>query len=159
MANRPSDGPAPSGIDQTAVDVLLQRYEQLNQAHYEHNQVIHTTFHLSVVFFSGLLSIVFTAEPDSSLVPLLSIFAGFVFVLLGVWAWRYNHGREQIKHRQRLVKTELDRYDFSLSDGTSISDTFFVAHGHRADPYKKYIHTAYYLLLAVAAVVLPLVLI
>ena len=143
--------PAANGVES-----LLYRFEQLNHAHYEHNQVIHTTFYLSVVFFAGLLSIIFTSNPGNSFIPILSIFASFVFLLLGVWAWRYNHGREEIKKRKSMIQKELKQYDFEFSRNFSMSDTFFVRHSHTADPYKKVIHTVYYVLLAVFSLAVPI---
>ncbi len=143
-------------VNPTTVEILLHRFDQLNDAHYEHNQVIHTTFYLSVVFFAGLLSIVFTTDPEGSLVPLLSFFASIVFLFLGVWAWRYNHGREEIKHRKQMIREELQRLDLGFSGDFNIDDTFFVRHTHTADPYKKIIHTSYYILLAILSFSIPL---
>ena len=141
--------------DNITISALLDRYEHLNNAHYQHNQVIHMTFYLSVVFFGALLSIIFTANPEGSLLPVLSLFTSIVFLLLGVWAWRYNHGREQIKARKAIIQKELQKKDLNMAD-YNIEDTFFIRHGHTADPYKKVIHTAYYIILAVSSVAIPL---
>lgn len=139
------------------VEVLLYRYEHLNDAHYQHNQVIHTTFYLSIVFFAGFLSIVFTADASGSYVNLISGFASVIFGLLGIWAWRYNRGREEIKHRQAIIRDELGRYDFDLVGDRTLEDTFFFEHDHSADQYKKYLHTSYYVILAALSLVVPLV--
>lgn len=146
--------PSPESASEKT-EVLLQRYEHLNVAHYQHNQVIHTTFYLSVVFFAGFLSIIFTVGTDGSFIPLLSLFASVIFLLLGVWAWRYNRGREEIKDRQRIIKEELGRTEFDLLDDRTIEDTFFIEHDHSGDAYKKVWHTSYYLILALLSFVIP----
>lgn len=146
-----------SEIDAITIEALLNRYEHLNHAHYQHNQVIHTTFYLSIVFFAGLLSIIFTTDPEGSLIPILSFFTSIIFLLLGVWAWRYNHGREQIKMKKSMIQKELEECRVSTSGDFDLSDTFFIRHDHTADSYKKVIHTSYYVILSVASISVPLI--
>jgi len=130
-------------------EVLLLRYEQLNHSHYEHSKVIHTTFYLSVVFFAGLLSVVLTTQVRDLFLGGIGLFASFLFLILGNWAWRYLRGREEIKRRQQMVKEEISRHDYALSAGRTIEDTFFFEHSERVEQYKKYFHLSYYALLTI----------
>jgi len=137
----------PESATSERTEVLLLRYEQLNHSHYEHSKVIHTTFYLSVVFFAGLLSVVLTSQVQDIFLAGIGLFASFLFLILGNWAWRYLRGREEIKQRQQLVKEEIGRHDYALSADRTIEDTFFFEHSEKIEAYKKYFHLSYYALL------------
>lgn len=143
----------PDSATSERIEVLLLRYEQLNHSHYQHSNVIHTTFYLSVVFFAGLLSVVLTSQVSDIYLAGIGLFAGFLFLILGNWAWRYLRGREEIKRRQQLVKEEIGRHDYGLDGDRTIEDTFFFEHGERVEQFKKYFHLGYYALLTTISMI------
>ena len=143
----------PESATSERAEVLLLRYEQLNHSHYEHSKVIHTTFYLSVVFFAGLLSVVLTSQVRAVFLAGIGLFASFLFLILGNWAWRYLRGREEIKRRQQMVKEEIGRHDYALSADRTIEDTFFFEHSERVEQFKKYFHLSYYAFLTLISLV------
>lgn len=146
----------PESSTSERAEVLLLRYEQLNQSHYEHSKVIHTTFYLSVVFFAGLLSVVLTSDIGDFYLAGIGLFASFLFLVFGNWAWRYLQGRKQIKRRKQIIQEEMGRHDYNLKGDRTIEDTFFFQHSEKVEKYKKYSHLSYYVFLTVVSIVLTL---
>lgn len=138
---------------------LLDRYSQLNQRHNTNNQIVHTTFYLSVVFFGILLGGV-PQISERRFRLALYIFAGFIFMAMFLWTRTYLNGRDEIARQKEAVLRELEATEYSFNHIDSIRQLF------TDDDYRDFWETSeikdqllqiYYLVLAGLSVTIPLI--
>lgn len=137
---------------------LISRYSQLNQQHTTNNQIIHTTFYLSVVFFGILLGGV-SQLSDGIFKTALYLFAGFIFLAMLLWTRTYLNGRNVVTQQKETVLRELEAGQYSFKYADSV-DQFFPDESRRdfweKSGFKDRLLQAYYLVLAALSVAIPI---
>lgn len=140
------------GIDET--EFLLQRYGQLCQQHANKNQIIHTTFYLSVIFFGILLGAV-TQLSSREARSALYLFAAFIFFSMLLWTRTYENSRKELQLQENAIIQELKTWEFGFQNSDSVEA--FIASGQVQDTWEKrkeIILQIYYLSLSIFAIVI-----
>ncbi|RAW45594.1 hypothetical protein DQW50_08600 [Halorubrum sp. 48-1-W] len=151
--------------DADEIRFLSDRYQQLTENQMENNQIIHTTFYISVVFFGAMVGVIPEIETRLSRVGLYAFSSG-VFVSLLLWTRTYLNNRRVNEEKINEILTEMNREDRTLGGITSPEKYFPDPGDQRQDfwtkrkgrfGYKEIMLQSYYVGLALIAVLVGLV--
>jgi uncharacterized membrane protein len=139
--------------DDRRVQLLLKRYGQLEQTINAMNNVIHTNFYLSVVFFAGMLNSLIPYVPQRRAeIGLTAVVATVVFLFMTFITRGYQEGRrQQVRQKNKLVN-EIAAVGSSIAtqhDVRSLFDTV-VQSGRRSD-LKDTLNIVYFVALTVTS--------
>ncbi|WP_254763736.1 hypothetical protein [Natrinema marinum] len=143
------------------LEFLLTRYQQLIDHQMGNNNIIHTTFYLSFVFFGVLLGVVPRTELRLARAALY-VFAAAIFVSMFMWTRTYINDRDVTEAKRNAILRELNEGSYSCGDLESV-ERFFPDPGfQRRERWskgrrKELLLQAYYLALAALSVALLLV--
>ncbi|MFC5278960.1 hypothetical protein ACFPM1_09360 [Halorubrum rubrum] len=152
------------GADGDELQFLSERYQQLSENQMQNNQIIHTTFYISVVFFGAMVGVIPTIETQPSRVGLYGFSVG-VFLALLLWTRTYINRRVN-EEKINEVLTALNQENRTLG-GIASPERYFPDPGDQRQDFwtkrrgrfglKEIMLQSYYFGLAVIAVLIALV--
>ncbi|MDS0474478.1 hypothetical protein [Natrinema sp. 1APR25-10V2] len=105
------------------LEFLLTRYHQLVEHQMGNNNIIHTTFYLSFVFFGVLLGVVPRTELRLARAALY-VFAAGIFVSMFMWTRTYINDRKVTEAKRNAILRELNDRSYSCGDLESVERFF-----------------------------------
>ncbi|WP_275882456.1 hypothetical protein [Halorhabdus sp. BNX81] len=153
--------PSSSGQeDEMKLDFLMDRYSQLVEEQMTTNEIIHTTFYISIVVFGALVGVL----PQSSTFltrGILSIFASGVFLAMFLWTRTYLNSRKEISNHLEDIINEFENVNFDFETVDSPDQFFSAPADYREDSWeqnwtKERLLLLYYLGLSIASLSIPI---
>ncbi len=125
------------------------------------NEIIHTTFYISIVVFGALIGVV---PQTSSLLTrgVLSVFAAGIFFAMFLWTKTYLNSRREITNQMALIIEQFEEAEFEFERISSPAAYFSDPAEYREDTWeqnwtKERLLLLYYLGLSGASLVVPLI--
>lgn len=148
------------------LEFLIQRYYELRDNQMQNNQIIHTTYYISIVFFGAMIS--FLPELSSDSLRLFSyLFASGVFISMLLWTHIYIKNRKDNEKIINMVLSKINSTDTDISDVDDLGEFFPDPNDERKDigtkatwrgiGLKEFLLYSYYLGLSAIALILAFI--
>lgn len=147
--------------DEIEIQFLMDRYHQLVDEQMLTNEIIHTTFYISIVVFGALIGVI----PQTSTFltrGVLSIFASGVFFAMFLWTKTYLNSRREITNQMAAIIEQFKESEL-VFEKISPPETYFSEPAdYRQDAWeqnwtKERLLLLYYLGLSGASLIVPLI--
>ena len=143
------------------LEFLMYRYDQLIEDQIHTNQIIHSTFYISIVVFGALLGGIPQLENIFARVVLYG-FSATIFLAMFGWTKTYLNTRSENEKRQNDVLEAVRAIDRPYTEIDSVGAFFSDPDDYRRDKWeqdwrKEIILQVYYVALAVISLLVLLV--
>ena len=146
--------------DEIEIQFLMDRYHQLVDEQMLTNEIIHTTFYISIVVFGALVGVI----PQTSTFitrGVLSVFASGIFFAMFLWTKTYLNSRQEITNQTAFITEQFEAAKFYFEKVYPPEAYFSEPADYRRDAWEqnwtKERLFLYYLGLSGASLIVPLI--
>lgn len=111
------------GLTVDEIDFMMTRYYQLIEQQLSTNEIIHTTFYISIVVFGAIVGVIPQLSAIEMRAPLYLFGAGIFFAMF-LWTRTYLNTRQELEAQIATLLEQFSRSDSSFMNLDEI-DQFF----------------------------------